>query len=272
MTTDWSEFRKRLSKNLSQVKDWLTKAGPQAESQQTRQSTPAPPTKVADQILDRRTNEAAAVRDDPMKQAEAKTKRTADPGRQRMGQIYAKALLAATDENRADEVLGELGSLIDDVFPRIPAFEQALASPRMAVAEKLELLDKTLKSCVSPELLRFLKVVCEHGRMDCLHEIRREAIRQRHEYQGVIDIEMVTAEPAEPSVVRSVEQTLSEKLGRPVQLQTRTDPDLIGGVQIRVGDRVHDASIAQKLKSMRAEAITHTVRKMREASERFAAT
>ena len=104
----------------------------------------------------------------------------ADIGKQQIGTVYAKAFLAAAAKNQTvDSDLEEFGALLASVIEKEPAFEQMLASPRVAIEEKIALLDKTLKGRVSDGLLTFIKVVCQHERLDCLREIYLAA-RDQH--------------------------------------------------------------------------------------------
>lgn len=194
-----------------------------------------------------------------------------DIGRRQVGRVYAKALLSATvDKGSTETVLSELGSLVNDVFDKSPRFDATLASPRLSPSEKIEILERTVGSRVSSALLRFLKVTCEHGRLDCLREIHEAACQMRNQALGVVEVEMVTADEVDSLVVERVKQALTAKLGSEVQLRAERDPRLIGGVLVRVGDKVYDASVSQKLRSLRHEAVTKTVRQMREQQDRFA--
>lgn len=194
---------------------------------------------------------------------------TIDIGRQQIGAVYAKALLAATEASGSDTVVAELEAVVGELFRKSPRFEETLSSPRVTVPEKLKLIDVTLGGRVSSELLRFIKVVCEHGRLDCLRSIYRSARTMLNEKQGIVQVQMVTAEGVDQATVDQVRAALKQKLGADVDMTTSTDPALIGGVLVRVGDKVYDGSIARKLELLREQAVAETVRQMREAGSSF---
>src|SRR5438045_6087397 len=94
---------------------------------------------------------------------------TIDAGRQHLGTVYAKALLGAAEKvGQADTVVEELESIVSDVLNKLPVIEETLTTPRLAADERLPIIDKAFGGRVSPTTLTFLKVVSNHGRLDCL--------------------------------------------------------------------------------------------------------
>ena len=92
----------------------------------------------------------------------------------RLGTVYAKALLAAMEaQGRSEEVVGELDALIDEALQAVPDLELTLASPRISVDDKSNLLDRVFGGRFTDSTLTFLKVLARHGRLDCLRQIRR---------------------------------------------------------------------------------------------------
>ena len=93
----------------------------------------------------------------------------ADVGVEQVADIYAKALLGATESaGRTAAVLDEFDTLLSEVLDGFPRFEAVLTSGLIGHDEKAAALDRVLGKQVSPLLLNFLKVVSRHGRLDCL--------------------------------------------------------------------------------------------------------
>ncbi len=196
-----------------------------------------------------------------------------DIGKQQIGTVYAKALLgaaSAASDDSAESVVEELGKLVSQVIDKMPNFQSVLESPRISVEEKTAILDRSLKGRVSETVLRFLKVVCEHGRLDCLSEIYQEARRLHNESKRVVQVKITTAITIDAKVYRRVLEQLREKFGKELDVETYVDPKLIGGIVVRVGDKVFDGSVAQKMQSLREEAVAKAVEKMRNATDQFA--
>ena len=192
-----------------------------------------------------------------------------DIGKQQIGNVYAKALLDATEKSGSDAVVAELGAIVGKLFRKEPRFEAALSSPRVTVPEKLKLIDRTLGGRISTDLLRFIKVVCEHGRLDCLSSMYQSARSMLNEKNGIVQVHMVTATPID-GAVEQVKASLKQKLGAEVDVTLSVDPKLLGGLLIRVGDKVYDGSVARKLELLREQAVGQTVSQMREAGSKFA--
>ncbi len=194
----------------------------------------------------------------------------ADIGRQQIGSVYAKAFLAAAvNQGAVRERLDELGSFVQDILDRQPAFAATLASPRIAADEKVAMLDRVCHDRASEGLLTFLKVVCRHGRLDCLHEIHAAAKHQYNQTQGIVEVQLTTAQPLDEELSQRIRHALAEHLKQDVELRKATDASLIGGMIIRIGDLVYDSSVRQRLSSMRRQTVERTVQQMRSASDRF---
>lgn len=194
-----------------------------------------------------------------------------ESGHEHVGAVYAKALLgAAAKADQAAAVVDELDSFVTDALDRLPALEATLASPRVAAEAKLALLDKSLAGRMSATLLTFLKVVCRHGRFDCLRAIRRAARQQLNEVEGTVDVRVRTPKALGGELRELVARRLEALLGKRVNLFVRVDESLIGGIVVRVGDVVYDASVANQLNRLRESAVDLVVRAVRESLDRFA--
>ncbi|MBM4088861.1 MAG: ATP synthase F1 subunit delta [Planctomycetes bacterium] len=193
-----------------------------------------------------------------------------DIGRERVGAVYAKGLLGATEAAHVTErVLEELRSLLDDVLARLPDFAALLASPRVGVAEKQAILDRAFAGKMAPLLLNFLKVVADHRRLDCLPEIRCAAEHLHHQVRGRVEVAVRTAEPLSRGALDQVQARLTRLFGRQVVITTTVEPGLIGGLVVRVGDTVFDGSLRHRLDRLRADTISRTEQVIRESLQRF---
>jgi F-type H+-transporting ATPase subunit delta len=194
-----------------------------------------------------------------------------DAGRQYLGTVYAKALLGAAEKaGNTGDVLEELESLVTDVFGKSPNLEAALASPRIGHDEKVRLLDRVFQGRMSKQLLNFLKVVSSHGRLDCLRAINRAALKLYNKMRNRVEVSVRTAEPVDAQLTEQIANRLRTVLRSDVELKTDVDPELIGGMVIRIGDTVYDGSVVDRLRRLRAETIEKTAQEFRQSLERFA--
>jgi F-type H+-transporting ATPase subunit delta len=164
---------------------------------------------------------------------------------------YAEALFAAADAQHGVEGFGEL---MDAVAGAVAADERialALESPRVAKTVKVRLLADALEQVAAPEFVRFLQAVVRRGRQNLLGDIARE-------YQGLVDVKLnrvhagvtLAAEP-DPGLQQQIVRRLAAALGKGVRAHFRAEPAILGGVVVRVGDRVFDGSVRRRLKTLR---------------------
>jgi F-type H+-transporting ATPase subunit delta len=193
-----------------------------------------------------------------------------DTNQQHAGDVYAKAVLgAAAKADQTQEVVEELDALVSEVFEKLPKLEATLAAPRVPLEAKYRILDRAFAGRMTDLLLRFLKVLCRHRRLDCLRVINRAVREQYHEVLGCIDVQVRTAQPLSVELRAAITARLETMLAKRVNLCESVDPQLIGGLVVRVGDTVYDASVANRLVRLRREAVERTVQTIKEALERF---
>jgi F-type H+-transporting ATPase subunit delta len=194
-----------------------------------------------------------------------------DPARQQIGTVYAKALLGAAEKaGQSDQVVEELGSFVVDVLDKLPKFQAALSSPRISHEEKTAMLDRALAGKMTPLLLNFLKVVSRHSRLDCLRAVAVAARNQLNEMRGRVEVLLKTAAPISNTLREQIVQQLTKMLGKEIVLRTQLDPEMLGGLIVRVGDTVFDGSLTAKLTGIREAAVEKTAAHFRQSLERFA--
>jgi len=195
---------------------------------------------------------------------------TFDTSQQAVGVVYAKALLRAAEASgNTERVLEELDSLLNDILAKQPQFEATLSSPRIPHAEKERILNKAFQGRMCDELLNFLKVASRHGRLDCVRAVGAAARQLHNEAIGRHEVIVRTAEPLSDKDREQVTKQLETALQGQVILHEEVNPDLIGGIVIRIGDKVFDGSVANQLERLREVTLARTRQNMREATDRF---
>jgi len=193
-----------------------------------------------------------------------------DVGQEKVGEIYARALLGAAEKaGQTVAVLDELDAIASEVFVQFPNLETVLGSLLVSHAEKTALLDRVFASQISRLLLNFLKVVSRHGRLDCLRAIRHQARKLHEEMQGNVRVRVTTATEVDRQQIEQITATLSESLGQRLILETVVDPKLIGGIELRINDTVYDGSVANQLQSIRQQMIDRSVHEIQSRRDRF---
>lgn len=163
---------------------------------------------------------------------------------------YAEALFAAGDK---------FGPVLDAVAGAIEADERiamALESPRVSKAAKGKILERALKGEAPPEFIRFLQAVVRRGRQGLLSEIAQQ-------YQVLLDKKLdrvhagvTLADEPDARTQKQVVDRLTKALGREVRAYFRSDPKILGGVVVRVGDRIFDGSVRRRLTALQRRMLT----------------
>lgn len=169
---------------------------------------------------------------------------------------YAEALFTAAEAKRQTERFGEL---MDAVAGAVSADERiavALESPRVAKAVKAQLLKDALEDAAPREFVNFLQSVVRRGRQGLLSEISAE-------YQGLLDVSLnrvhagvTLAEDADTSLRNDIVKRLEKSLGKDVRAHFRSDEQILGGVVVKVGDRVYDGSLRRRLMVLKRKMMT----------------
>jgi F-type H+-transporting ATPase subunit delta len=193
-----------------------------------------------------------------------------DVAAEQVAAVYAEAFLgAATAAGRADALVAELDSLVTDVLEPFPELEKILASAVVAHEEKEKVLDHVLGGQADPLVLSFLKVLSSRGRLDCLRAVRRQVHAAYERMQGQVRVRVSTAAPLDPALAGRIAEALRPILpGEPV-LEEAVEPGLIGGIVVRVGDTVYDASIATQLENLRQQIVDRSAHEIQSRRDRF---
>ncbi len=202
--------------------------------------------------------------------AQAATRFSPNVDQEKIGEIYSRALLGATeDAGQTVAVLEELDALVDEVLSRFPKLESVLSSLLVSPDEKIVQLDRVFAAQISRLLLNFLKVVARRGRLDCLRAIRHEARKLYDEMLEKTRVRIATAAAVDPQQLERIAALLGASLGQRPILETVVDPALIGGAVLRIGDTVYDGSVAHQLQSIRQQMIDRSVHEIQSRRDRF---
>jgi F-type H+-transporting ATPase subunit delta len=164
---------------------------------------------------------------------------------------YAVALFqAASHAGEIDRVASDLSSLTE-LNAADPRFLRHLASPQVTTRSKKELLDTILKGRASEITRRFLLLVLDKKRLDSLFEIFEKFHELVLKHRGIVKAEVKTAVPLEPAHVDRIRSRLSRMTGKTIDLESRVDPEILGGVIVAFENQIIDRSVRRGLDDLR---------------------
>jgi len=160
---------------------------------------------------------------------------------------YAEALLALAREADAVERFGELLEALAGAVAVTPGVKAVLMSPRVRKDAKQALLAKALKKVAPESFIRFLQAVVRRGRQGILSEISAAYQTSSDLFFKRVHASVTTAREIDKKLVKQITERLEDAVGQTVLPHFHADPALVGGVIVRVGDRVFDGSIRRRL-------------------------
>jgi F-type H+-transporting ATPase subunit delta len=169
-----------------------------------------------------------------------------------IAQVYARSLFeVASEQKKLDEIRDQLGEFADalDSNRDLQVF---FFSPYFSTKEKEEGLDKTL-SGADEVLLNFLKLLIENHRMPVIFRTRRAYDRLWEEENRLLPVTVTSAVELDKKTVGEIGDKIAEQTGRKVELSADVDPGLLGGIVVRVGNQVLDASVRNRLEQLRKQ-------------------
>lgn len=173
---------------------------------------------------------------------------------------YAEALLGVAAKEKAVEQYGDLMDAIAGAVATTPDVKAVLMSPKVRKDVKQQVLAKALKKLAPESFVRFLQAVVQRGRQGLLSEISEayQALSDLHFHR--VHASVTTAHEPDKKLAAQITKKLEEAVGMTVLAHFHTDKAVMGGVVVRVGDRVFDGSIRRRLMALKRAMLTSGAR------------
>ena len=169
-----------------------------------------------------------------------------------IAQVYARALFeVAMEHGRLDETREQVGQFADalDENRDLAVF---FFSPYFSTEEKKDGLHRMVDGA-EPLLMNFLEALIERHRMPAIFRIRTRYDALWDDENQLLPVEVTSSIELDPGTVESIGARIGEQTGRTVELSSKVDPDILGGLVLRVGNFVLDASIRNRLDQLRKQ-------------------
>jgi F-type H+-transporting ATPase subunit delta len=169
-----------------------------------------------------------------------------------IAQVWARALFEVAKEH----------DLLDQVRDQLRAFADALEesrdlavfffSPYFSTQEKKDGLKRAVTGA-EPVLMNFLEALIERHRMPVIFRITARYDELWEDERDLLPVEVTSATPLDKGTVASIGERIGEQTKRTVELSSNVDPDILGGIVLRVGNVILDASIRNRLEQLRKQ-------------------
>jgi F-type H+-transporting ATPase subunit delta len=169
-----------------------------------------------------------------------------------IARVYAEALFeVAKEKGKLDRIRDQLGALVD-VLERDRDLQVFFFSPYFSSGEKREGLEHAI-SGAEPELINFLELLIDKHRMPVIFHLRTWFDELWAKENKLLEVTLTSAVELDPEIVNRVGGEIERQTGRKIELESAVDEGIIGGLVLRVGNMVLDASLRNKLEKLRKQ-------------------
>jgi F-type H+-transporting ATPase subunit delta len=169
-----------------------------------------------------------------------------------IARVYAQSLFeVAKERGKLDQIHEQLGQ-VADAIAESRELQVFLFSPYFSSQEKRDGISRAV-SGAEPELVNFLELLAEKHRMPVVFRVRRQFDELWAEENRRLEVTLTSAVELDPKVVEEVGEEIERQTDRKIDLRTEVDEDVLGGLVLRVGNMVMDASVRSKLERLRRE-------------------
>jgi F-type H+-transporting ATPase subunit delta len=166
---------------------------------------------------------------------------------------YAEALFDLAGRSNQPDRYADLIDAVAAAVETIPRVQAVLMSPRVPKTEKARFLGAALKDSAPRDFVLWLQAVVKRGRQGVLREIAAEYLALVDEKLNRVRASVTLARQPDEKLKRSIEENLGRQLDKQVIAAYLVDPEILGGVIIRVGDRVLDGSVRRRMTKLRRQ-------------------
>jgi F-type H+-transporting ATPase subunit delta len=166
--------------------------------------------------------------------------------------VYARSLFEAAEDADKLDVVKEQVDEFADALDGDRELQVFFFSPYLTTEDKKEGLHKAVTDA-DPLVQNFLELLIENHRMPALLRIRREFDRLWDEENKLLPVQITSAVELDDDVVKTIGDRIGEQTGRKVELSAQVDPHVLGGLVVRVGNTVLDASVRRRLEQLRRQ-------------------
>ncbi len=174
---------------------------------------------------------------------------------------YAQAFFAIAQENDMDKLEEELKYVVDALDSN-PEFKMVMDHQLVSPEDKKELVNSIFSKEISEITVNFLNVVIEKYRAAYIKDIYTEFVNYVNQTKNIADAYIKSAQPLNEEDMNLVKENLGKATGKNIRLFNDVDPNLVGGVVVRIGDKVMDGSVTRRLDVLKEQLMQISVKEI----------
>jgi len=168
--------------------------------------------------------------------------------------VYARSLFeVAKERDMLDVVREQLGEFAD-ALAETRALQVFFFSPYFSTPEKKDGLERAVTDA-DPAVMNFLKLLIEKHRMPAIFRIRARYDALWEQENRLLPVQITSAVQLDEAIVKQLGDRIAEQTGRNVELSSSVEPDILGGIVVRVGNSILDASVRNRLEQLRKQVV-----------------
>lgn len=164
-----------------------------------------------------------------------------------ISKTYAKALFEVALEKEKYDIVGQDLLFILRYLEDEPALYQILRNPLIVTIEKKEIFNSVFRENVGQEVLNFLNIIIDKKRGAYIKSIVKEYVALVNDAKNIMEAVAVTAVPLSDEEMTKLQEILSKSLEKDIQLKNEIDTEIIGGMLVKMGDKVMDGTVKNRL-------------------------
>ncbi|MBM7645363.1 F-type H+-transporting ATPase subunit delta [Scopulibacillus daqui] len=166
---------------------------------------------------------------------------------------YARALFEVAKERETVDAVEEQCQLVGTTINQHRELKSVLSHPQIDSKDKKAIIEQVFKKEVNEEVVNLLKVLIDHHREGIFNDVVDEFTAMANQHRGIVEVVVTTATPLKEKEKEKLAETLGQTLNKKLRIKTKVDPDVIGGLLVRIGNRLYDGTMAGKLARFKQE-------------------
>jgi F-type H+-transporting ATPase subunit delta len=166
---------------------------------------------------------------------------------------YAQSILELANEQKQAEPIGQELAALKQVLDENPSIFEVFTNPAISAEERDQLLGRVFKNKIAPLLFNTLGVLNQHNRLGLIGQIAQAYDDLLEKQLGKVEVDLTVAQKLDANQLDQAKRRISEALGRDAIVHQYVDDSIIGGMIVRVGDKLVDASVRYQLAAMKRQ-------------------